>query len=95
MSYIPLDTQQKLKSLRLDNDQDTIDDLEQHLEIKFRKADEYKQALTQIAEPIQFLQQEAEREGKTLDGLEAQRYANSATWLQGIAANSLKGLEGA
>lgn len=89
-SHVPLDTQQKLLELRLDNDESIIDGWERHLEQKFAMLAEFRSALQQIAKPIQFLQETAESKGETLNTLEAKRMANSATWLQEIAYNSLR-----
>lgn len=90
MSHIPLDTQQKLLELRLDNDESIIDAWERHLEQKFAMLSELRSALEQISKPIRFLQKDAESKGESLNALEAQRMANSATWLQEIAYNSLR-----
>jgi len=52
-----------------------------------------KEALWSIANPIAYLQQEAEKEGGKLDGAGAIYLSNNANWLQGIARKALEKIE--
>lgn len=54
------------------------------------KLEKYKKALEQIASPISFMQAEAKREGKQLDGGIAIRLSNDASYLKRIAIEALK-----
>lgn len=89
-SNIPLIIQKCLMGLRLEVDQDIVDDVQNKLEKEFEGHNEFRGALEQIAKPMQFLTREAESKGETVNTLEAQRMANSATWLQEIAYNTLR-----
>lgn len=48
-----------------------------------------KQALQKIANPIAYLQQEAEEQNGQLDGMRAIALANNANWLSSVAARAL------
>ena len=89
-SNIPLDTQKKLQSLRLDVDEDIVDDLERNLDKHFAKAKEYRDVVHHIARPLKFLQDEAERQKIDFNLLEAQRSANSAEYLRSVALNTVQ-----
>ena len=90
MTNIPLSILKACRSLRLEVDEDIVDAIENMLEKEFDGYIEFRSALEQIAKPMQFLTKEAETKGEPLNTLEAQRMANSATWLQEIAYNSLR-----
>lgn len=49
-----------------------------------------KLALQKIADPIQYLREEADKTGATLNGDYAVRIANDALWLKDIARQALK-----
>lgn len=55
-------------------------------------ANEYKKALEKIANPLKYLQDEAERDGCKLNGVMAAQLCNDANWLKSIATKALNTL---
>lgn len=53
-------------------------------------ASKYKKALERIADPVRFLQEEAEREGMVLDGTMAYQLTNDPRYLRNIAKEALQ-----
>ena len=58
------------------------------------KAEQYRVALDEIANPIKYMRQEAEAKGARLDGGIAIQLSGSANYLQGIARAALAAIEG-
>lgn len=53
-------------------------------------ASKYKKALERIADPVRFLQEKAEREGRVLDGMMAYQLTNDPRYLRNIAKEVLR-----
>jgi hypothetical protein len=50
-----------------------------------------RRALQEIVDPVRFMREQAEREGKVLDGQWAVRLQDDASYLRGIARKALEG----
>jgi hypothetical protein len=74
---------------RLEQDHKTALDIVLRLP-QFERLERYEQALRKIANPITVIHEEAQADGKRVNGDWAVRVANDPCWLSGIASAALQ-----